>query len=197
MKQVRSIMKGDMKMSFVKSKKLHPNSNSGKVMIQRQQYAMTMINLLIQGKRIINIDETWLNETSFVRRVWAPRDGNGNVDLRTITPRVSVIAALDTNGKVWFTLSHSNTDSNIMALFFTHLVQALDHDQADWRDNTVILLDNATYHWDQDTKEVLYRLGLQIIYSGAYSFSAAPVETLFSHLKSCELNVDQVPTGKR
>ena len=81
MKQVRLVMKRDMKLSFVKSKKLHPNANSAKVMIQRQQYALTMIRLLDQGKRIINIDQTWLNESSYIRRVWAPRDGHGNVDL--------------------------------------------------------------------------------------------------------------------
>ena len=65
-------------------------------MIQRQHYAMTLLNLLDQGKRIINVDETWLNESSFIRKLWAQRGGNGNVNLRLITPRVSMIAALDT-----------------------------------------------------------------------------------------------------
>ena len=55
-------------------------------MIQRQHYAMTLINLMDQGKRIINIDETWLNETSFIRKLWASKDGTGNMNLKLITP---------------------------------------------------------------------------------------------------------------
>ena len=108
---------------------------------------MSLIDLMHLGKRIINVDETWLNETSFIRKLWSSQGGTGNVDLRLITPRVSMIAAMDTCGKVWFTLTHSTTDSDIIALFFMQLVRALDDEQPDWRDNTVILLDNATYHW--------------------------------------------------
>ena len=108
-----------------------------------------------------------------------------------------MIAALDTCGNVWFSLTHSNTDSDMIAIFFQQLVRLLDDEYADWRDNTVILLDNATYHWSQDSRYVFYKLGLQVVYSGAYSFSAAPVETLFSHLKFGELNTNQLPTGKR
>ena len=107
-----------MKLTFIKSKKLHPNSNSVKVLIQLQQYATKMIDLLNQGKRIINVDQTWLNESSFVRRVWAPMNGGSNVKLNAITPRVSLVVAIDTDGKVWFSLSHSTTDSDFMALFF-------------------------------------------------------------------------------
>ena len=97
-------------------------------MIQRQHYAMTLINLLDQGKRIINVDETWINESSFIRKLWASRDGTGNVDLRLITPRVSMIAALDTCGNVWYSLTHSTTDSDMIALFFMQLVRLLDQE---------------------------------------------------------------------
>ena len=77
------------------------------------------------GGRCVGIDDDSLDSGSIVQ------ERTGNVDVHAIMPRVSMIVALDTDGKVWFTLSHSNTDSNVMALFFTHLVQALDHDQAD------------------------------------------------------------------
>jgi transposase len=61
----------------------------------------------------------------------------------------------------------------------------------------VILWDNATYHTSAETMSVVSRLGLQVLYSGPYSYSAAPVETLFSALKSRELNIESFPTGKR
>ena len=54
----------------------------------------------------------------------------------------------------------------------------------------MLLWDNATYHTSAETMSVVSRLGLQVLYSGPYSYSAAPVETLFSALKSSELNTD-------
>ena len=47
-------------------------------------------------------------------------------------PRLSMIAGMDTDGKVWFSLSHATTDSDVIALFFKHMVEALDNDQPGW-----------------------------------------------------------------
>ena len=40
-------------------------------------------------------------------------------------------------------------------------------------------------------------LGVKIIYSGPYSYSAAPVELLFGALKNKQINPENKPTGKR
>ena len=69
-----------------------------------------MISLLDNRKSIINVDESWLNETSFVRKIWAPGDSAATVSLKPLTPRLSIIAALDTEGRVYFTLTQANTD---------------------------------------------------------------------------------------
>ena len=108
-----------------------------------------------------------------------------------------MIAALDSEGRVWFSLAHSTTDGNIIALFLKHLVAALDADRPGWQDDTVVLWDNATYHASAETQSIVRKLGLQVVYSGPYSFSAAPIETLFSGLKRGELNPDNIATGKR
>ena len=91
-----------------------------------------MLRLHKERKRIINIDETWLNQTSHTRRTWAKKDGSGNVMLNSVAPRVSMIAALDTDGNVWFTLAHSNSDSNMMALFLHSLTETLDRESPGW-----------------------------------------------------------------
>ena len=85
-----------------------------------------MLELLVKAKRIINIDETWIGETNFMRKTWSQRDGQGNSTLNAFQPRVSMIAALDTEGTAWYTLSHANTDSNMMALFLLSLKKTLD-----------------------------------------------------------------------
>ena len=34
-----------------------------------------------------------------------------------VNPRLALIAALDTDGRVYFSLNHSNTDSDVILLF--------------------------------------------------------------------------------
>ena len=123
---VRRVLREDLKLSYIQTKKMSPQSNSVRCLLQRQEFARTLIRLLEDGKRVINIDETWLNETSYLRRSWAPRDGRGNTISRAVSPRLSMIAALDTEGQAWFSLSHANTDSNLTALFLHHLAAELD-----------------------------------------------------------------------
>ena len=54
----------------------------------------------------------------------------------------------------------------------------------------MFLLDNATYHSSDETRSVFKLLDLVVIFSGTYSYSAAPIERLFSGLKTGELNPD-------
>ena len=84
-----------------------------------------------------------------------------------------------------------------MKLFLRHLTEKLDLDSPGWRDDTIILWDNAPYHTSTETQGLIDRLGLQVIYSGPYSFSAAPIETLFSQIKLGDLSPDILPTGKK
>ena len=62
-----------------------------------------------------------------------------------------MIAALDTDGRVWFTLSHANTDSNMIRLFLSFLIKKLDNETPGWQEDTVFLWDNASYHKSEDT----------------------------------------------
>ena len=71
-------MKEDCHLSFLKVKKLNPQANADSNLVLRFQYALKLIELLEKKKRIINIDETWINETSHIRRAWSSRDGAGN-----------------------------------------------------------------------------------------------------------------------
>ena len=66
-----------------------------------------------------------------------------------------MIIALDTEGIVWFTLSHANTDSNMMGLFLYSLVNQLERESPGWKEDTIILLDNASYHVSVETRVVV------------------------------------------
>ena len=108
-----------------------------------------------------------------------------------------MIAALDTEGNVWFSLSHANTESNMIVLFLQSLSKQLDREMPGWQDETIILFDNAAYHKSVEIKASITKLGFKVIYSGPYSYSAAPIEMMFGGLKYGELNPERLATGKR
>ena len=61
----------------------------------------------------------------------------------------------------------------------------------------MLLLDGARYHTGSAVREYLRKLDLEVIWSGPYSYSSAPIEMVFGALKFGELNPDKKPTGKR
>ena len=82
-------------------------------------------------------------------------------------------------------------------LFIRYLVRKLDEDTPGWEDDSIILVDNATYHRGEDIRKYFKKMQIPIMYSAPYSFSTAPIETLFAHLKLGELNPDRESTGKK
>ena len=57
-------------MTFRKDKKVQAQANSIRNLNMRQQFGIKMMELLISGRRILNIDETWINQTNFRRQSW-------------------------------------------------------------------------------------------------------------------------------
>ena len=82
-------------------------------------------------------------------------------------------------------------------LFFRYLIRHLDRESPNWRIETVFLLDGARYHTSEEMREYFNKMEITVIYSGPYSYSAAPIELLFGALKAGNLNPERLPTGKR
>ena len=78
-----------------------------------------MLECLSKQTRVINIDESWISETEYSRRMWCPAKVPCTVTEKALSTRLALIAALDTDGRVYFSLTHANTDSNVMLLFIT------------------------------------------------------------------------------
>ena len=64
---VRDIMKKEMGMSFKKVKAVSTHANSIPNRVCRQQFALKFIELLQEGKTILNSDETWVGMVDFRR----------------------------------------------------------------------------------------------------------------------------------
>ena len=133
-------------------------------------------------RRIINIDESWINGSRFIRRVWAPADYPAHIPDRQVNPRISLICALDTEGHMWFSLTQANTNSDVMCLFLRTFMEKLDRERPGWIEDTIILLDGAPYHVSKLTQARMARLKLPVIFSAPYSYSTAPIVSDTYHL---------------
>ena len=78
-----------------------------------------------------------------------------------------------------------------------HLMRQLDSEDPDWQGKTVFLLDGARYHTSEDMREYFRNLQVQVMFSGPYSYAAAPIEMVFGALKRGELNPERRSTGKK
>ena len=156
-----------------------------------------MLDLLSKGKRVLNVDESWINQTNFQRKVWAKKGLPASVTCKAVAPRISLIAALDTDGRIFFSMTQVNTDQKVMMVFLAYLIQKLDQETPGWRQDTYVLLDGARYHTGEDIRDFLHKMQLQVIWSAPYSYSTAPIELMFSGLKFGDINPRNEPTGKK
>ena len=56
------------------------------------------------------------------------------------------------------------------------------------REDTIILLDGATYHCSDETLDHMKSLSLPIMFLGPASYNVAPCELMFAQIKSVLLN---------
>ena len=59
-----------------------------------------MINLdyLVKGKRVINIDESWINEKDYRNKSWRNRYVSNTVGTPAVSPRITFMVAIDSDG---------------------------------------------------------------------------------------------------
>ena len=60
-KMVRQVFRKDMHLGYRVARTVPVQSNAERCLVLRQQYALKMLPLLKSDRRIINVDESWLN----------------------------------------------------------------------------------------------------------------------------------------
>jgi hypothetical protein len=88
---------------------------------------------MINGKRIINIDESTIGESNFLRRSWQGKAYAVSQRIVPVRPRISLITAIDTFGVVYWSLTQTNTNDKVFEMFICFLVDKLDEERPDWR----------------------------------------------------------------
>ena len=104
-----------------------------------------------------------------------------------MSPRITLIVALGSEGKIYASLLQANSDADTMRLFLTELIRTLDYEYKNWRKNTVLMWDNAGYHEAEEVLILLEEQRAPLLYLGPYSYHMAPCEMVFAALKVQQL----------
>ena len=102
---INTVLRTDFNMSYRKLVHTSYLANNPRSMVLRQQYAKIIIPLLLEGKRIINIDESSVPFMDYRRFKWARRGTKNTFARKELTPKVNMIVALDTEGHVYASLT--------------------------------------------------------------------------------------------
>ena len=81
---------------------------------------------------------------------------------------LSLIVAVSSKGDFMYTVNSGKNNGQTFILFLIKLCEHLDSEDPQWRENIVLLLDNAPYHRSKVVMEKLEKLKLPILFLGPY-----------------------------
>ena len=125
---------------------------------------------LDRGLRLISVDESVLKWTDHRKRGWVPKLRRNQVTSAASLDSVNLIAAMCSTGEVCYTANCGITNSETFSLFLVKLVEHLDGLEFRWRERSVLILDNASYHPCPPTLRVLEQLRVPVLFLGPYHF---------------------------
>ena len=123
-----------------------PHANSLRNQYMRQQFAIKMLQLLADGKRILACDETWFGETNYSRQSWQKQHQQQSQRNDIFQPRITMMAAVDNYGDAYLSLLQANNNQYTFAEFVRELSMTLDKERPAWRSDTIWLVDGAKMH---------------------------------------------------
>ena len=155
---------------------------------KRQIAAVLYTKQLAAGKIVINLDESTLDQTSYVRYGWGQAGRQLYAKNVFRLAKYNVIAATSSLGAVWYAVNHGNNNSLTVWHFILSLCLRLQEEDPQWRSHTVFYLDNAAYHRSNYLMAKFAQLQIPVLFSGPYSYDSAAAEKVFATIKRKNLN---------
>ena len=125
-----------------------------------------------------------------------------------------MIVACDNAGRLYVALTQCNTDADLYMLFLSKLVAILGREDANFRENTLFVMDSASVHRDAATRQHFANLRLRVALAAPYGYQTMvsaslfpypiylllmycqAVEYVYANFKSVDINPEQIATGK-
>ena len=130
---VNRYLKDELGLSYKKIKPITDAHNKQQAKLQRQLAAAYYIEYMVQGKTIINIDESVLNKTDERQHGWCWPGQTNMVTTMQRLRSLSIIAAVSSDGKLMYTINSGKNNSGTFCLFLIKLSNYYDSINPEWR----------------------------------------------------------------
>ena len=98
-------MRKNLNLTYRKILQLALQQNSDKNLILRQRWAIAYLGFVKSKKRIINFDESAFKIMDYRRKIWAPKGSSHGIRIPAVSPRISMICAIDNTGRVLMSMT--------------------------------------------------------------------------------------------
>lgn len=140
--------------------------------------------MLTNQKKFINFDETSIQFSCATKFSWEKPRGSRRRLISKEFQSVSMIAAIASDGEVFFQFLRGYCNEASVCTFIFDLVHHLDSVKPDWRRDHILLLDNSATHKTKTVIEVIRLLGVPTMYSAPASYLAIPIDRWSGALKA-------------
>ena len=121
--QICKVFRNELGLKYKMSKKITFQGNSERNLVLRQQFAIEMLKLLDSKKRILNVDESSIVSLTFPRKKWKQHGTTNSIPHKQVQPSNSLIAAIDTEGDVYISITQVYTDASVMKVYLIELAK--------------------------------------------------------------------------
>lgn len=143
LKFIQTTMKYELGYKFQKIRKLDDRANSERCLISRMKFALRFIELMKTRTRIVMVDESWYVDLG--QRLYQRKGQKNSQTMVQLNPRISVIIAIDSFGKLYISFSQGNNNATTMELFVRDLISQLEKENKGFRSNSLICHDCCSY----------------------------------------------------
>ena len=107
---------------------------------------------------IYNVDESGFNYTSNKTYGWYRRNQSNLSTHQQHITNTTLVSAVTMAGDHYYCIVKNSHNRKSFCYFLTMLVRRLDETKPNWRQNSIILVDNATLHKTPEVYELVRKL---------------------------------------
>ena len=176
-------MKDDFNKSYKRTRKYKIDVNTHDYKLKRYYFAKFILQKLNQKKKLVFYDETWFDKFNYIRYEWTDRGEPARGLEKPACPRITVVAAVDSDGNKYASITQSNSTRYTTQVYLFQLITLLEKEDNDFRDKTILVFDGATHHLTADVRALLQLMNVQYCVTSPFSPQLCPVETYNAFMK--------------
>ena len=155
-------------------------------------FSWSLFNELCNDALLVNVDESSFNRSVKSNYSWLPANRSSGIINGNANGRTSMLCALLSNGSWIWLLVDDTVTAQDFGLFLLLLNTYIKSNFPTYEERTTLVLDNASIHLTNSTKNIATQFGMKILGLPPYWPHLAPVEFVFGlvkgHIKSSDQN---------